>query len=163
MVIVDILNSFKSDEEVKPIKWLINHLVNKHGDIFQKVEFLDCKKIWRFIDAFWQRNFFEKNKICSKFLQKKKSKNLHFLLFSYSSFPFPTATILWLSKDHAISITWLPTIISFFITPECDSQTIHKPQSSKKTPKFLNPREKIFWNLSWPFFSGIKPGLLDNF
>ena len=34
MVIVDVLNSFKTDEEVKPIKWLIDHLENKHGAVF---------------------------------------------------------------------------------------------------------------------------------
>ena len=34
MVIVDVLNSFKTDEEVKPIKWLINHLENKYGAVF---------------------------------------------------------------------------------------------------------------------------------
>ena len=34
MLIVDVLNSFKTDEEVKPIKWLIDHLKNKHGAVF---------------------------------------------------------------------------------------------------------------------------------
>lgn len=34
MVIVDVLNSFKTDEEVKPIKWLIDHLENKYGAVF---------------------------------------------------------------------------------------------------------------------------------